>query len=301
MRLHNLALNLLVMLDTLLTERSVSETAQQMRLTQPAISNALSRLRQHFQDELLVQIGRKMVPTPFAESLSVPVHQALAELQRIATMRGSFDPATADRTFAIICSDFSFQMFLTHAIRELVQIAPNVHLMTFLTGDQAAELLNQGIADFCVNPSARMVPDQPGIPLFSEGFSCIVWDQNTLVGETLSREEFCSLGHVSTCLGPTNPSHMEQSSLDAQGLRRNIVVYAPNFTSVAEAVVGTNLLATVHTRTAAVYAQRLPLRIVKPPVVIEPFVEHLQWHRNKTADPGMVWMRDFLVRIAATI
>ena len=94
---------------------------------------------------------------------------------------------------------------------------------------------------------------------------------------------------------------MEQSSLDAHGLKRNIVVYAPNFTSVAEAIIGTNLLATVHTRTAEVYARRLPLRIVRPPVDIEPFVEHLQWHRNKSTDPGMVWMREFLVRVASTI
>jgi LysR family nod box-dependent transcriptional activator len=93
MRFHNLDLNLLVVLDSLLQERSVSQTAQELRLTQPAISNALSRLRLHFEDDLLVQVGRKMVPTPFAETLAEPVRQALDDLRRIVVTRSEFDPS----------------------------------------------------------------------------------------------------------------------------------------------------------------------------------------------------------------
>jgi LysR family nod box-dependent transcriptional activator len=301
MRLYNLDLNLLVVLDMLLTERSVSQTAQQMRLTQPAISNALARLRQHFQDDLLVQVGRRMVPTPFAESLAEPVHAALEELRRIATTRGEFDPASAERTFTIICSDFVFQMFLTHAIRELVREAPGIKLNCFLTNEYTAELLNQGKADFAIVPDARQCPDHPGVPLFSERFSCIVWKDNPLVGATLTREKYLELEHVSTCLGPSNPPHVEQASLDAHGLVRKIAVYAPNFTSVGEAVVGTHFIATVHARTAAVYAKRLPLRVLAPPVEIAPFVELVQWHKNKGSDPGVLWMRDFLVGCASKL
>lgn len=298
MRLHNLDLNLLVVLDMLLAERSVSLTAQQMRLTQPAISNALARLRQHFEDELLVQVGRRMEPTPFAESLAGPVHAALEELRKIATTRAEFDPATVERTFSIICSDYVFQVFLTHAIRQLASAAPGIRIKTFLTNDASAELLQQGVADFIITPEMRQVRDHPKTPLFSDRFSCIAWDKNPLVGSTISREKFQALEHVSTCLGPANPPHIEQESLDARGIVRKIAVFAPNFTSVPYAVIGTNYIATVHARAASMYAERLPIRVLPPPVDIASFVEVLQWHKNKGADPGVIWMRDFLVGCA---
>lgn len=301
MRLNKLDLNLLVVLDILLTERSVSQTAQQLRLTQPAISNALARLRQHFEDDLLVQVGRRMVPTPFAESLAGPVNRALAELQQIATTRAEFDPATAERSFTILCSDFVFQTCITAAIRELAGVAPGIRLTTFLTSEQSADQFHQGLADFAIVPESRAVPDHPGVPLFSERFSCIAWERNPLVGGSITREKYLELEHVSICLGPSNPPHVEQESLEAQGIVRKIAIYAPNFTSVPDAVVGTNYIATIHARTAALYAARLPIRVFPPPVAIAPFVELLQWHRNKGTDPGVQWMRDFLVRIAAAI
>lgn len=298
MRLHNLDLNLLVVLDRLLAERSVSQTALQLRLTQPAISNALSRLRQHFEDELLVQVGRRMEPTPFAESLQEPVHNALEELRRIATTRSEFDPLTAERTFTIICSDYVFQVYLTHVVRELGTAAPGLRLTTFLTSELSADLLNQGKADFIIVPEMRKVPDHPAVPLFSDRFSCIAWKENPLLGNGITKEKFLALEHVSTCLGPNNPPHIEQESLDAHGLSRKIAVFAPNFTSVPDAVVGTNFIATVHAKAAALYAKRLPIRVFPPPVEIAPFVEVVQWHKNKGSDPGILWMRDFLVRCA---
>jgi DNA-binding transcriptional LysR family regulator len=301
MRLHKLDLNLLVVLDMLLTERSVSQTALQMGLTQPAISNALARLRQHFEDELLVQVGRRMEPTPFAESLQGPVHTALEELRSIATTRADFDPATVERVFTIICSDYTFQVFLTQALRELAVEAPGIKVTTYLTSEGSGELLNQGKADFIITPEARTVPDHPSVPLFSDRFSCIAWTENPLVGATLTREKYLALEHVSTCLGPSNPLHIEQESLDAQGLTRKIAIYAPNFTSVADAVVGTNFIATVHAKSAVLHAQRLPVRVFPPPMEIAAFVEVVQWHKNKGSDPGVIWMRDFLVRCASKI
>lgn len=301
MRLLKLDLNLLVVLDMLLTERSVSQTAQRMGLTQPAISNALSRLRQHFEDELLVQVGRRMEPTPFAESLAGPVHMALEELRSIATTRADFDPATAERAITIICSDYVFQVFLAQALRELAAEAPGIKVTTYLTSEISGELLNQGKADFFITPEARTAVDHPSVPLFSDRFSCIAWAENPLIGATLTKEKYLALEHVSTCLGPSNPPHIEQESLEAYGLTRKIAVFAPNFTSVADAVVGTNFIATVHAKSAVLHAQRLPIRVFPPPVEIAPFTEVLQWHRNKGADPGVIWMRDFMVRCAGRI
>ena len=130
MRYHKLDLNLLVVLDKLLSLGNVSQTAQMLHMTQPAISMSLARLRAHFEDELLVQVGRKMVPTPFAESLRDKVREALSELEQIAMNRSGFDPATVSRTFSIVASDYVYQVFLTGALRGLHAQAPNVVVST---------------------------------------------------------------------------------------------------------------------------------------------------------------------------
>lgn len=301
MRFHNLDLNLLVVLDSLLQERSVSQTAQALRLTQPAISNALSRLRLHFEDDLLVQVGRKMVPTPFAETLTEPVRQALEGLRRIVVTRSEFDPAAAERTFTFICSDYVFNVFMTGAIRRLVTIAPRLKIVGLLTSDQSAPLLGEGKVDFMIAPDRKCDPAHPRAVLFTDRFACIAWKDNPLIGNTLSLEKYLELEHVSVTLGPHNPPHIEQQSLDDQGVGRNIVVHAPTFSSVAEAVVGTNMIATVHARHAAQFAERLPVKVLPPPVEIATFTENLQWHKNKEADAGTLWLRDFLIEHARTL
>ena len=299
MRLNKLDLNLLVVLDILLVERSVSATAARLRLTQPAISNALSRLRVHFEDELLVQVGRRMAPTPFAEALADPVHRAIAALENISSTRAEFDPTSAEREFSIMCSDFVFQTFLADALARLAKEAPGLSVTCLLTGEPAAEGFREGGIDFAITPQARIIPDQPSAALFSERFSCIAWRENPLVGSVVSRERYLELEHVCTCLGPNNPPHVEERALSAQGINRRIAVYAPNFASVPFAVVGTNRIATVHARTAELYSKLLPLKVFAPPVEIPAFVEFLQWKRSSAADPGAGWMRDFLIRSAA--
>lgn len=299
MRLNKLDLNLLVVLDMLLRERSVSQTAQIMNLTQPAISSALARLRSYFHDELLVQVDRRMVPTPFAAGLADPVRNVLDDLMRIATARSDFEPKLAERTFKFICSDYSYQVLLTSVIRQLTSVAPGVRITATLTNERNIDLLNQGKVDFIVLPMSRVTADHPTAPLFSEGFSCIAWSGNSVVGNSITREKYLELEHVSTCLGPSSPPTVEQESLDAQGISRKIVVYAPNFSSVPDTIIGTNYIATVHSRIAQLYARRMPIRVFPTPVEIAEFTEVLQWHKSNSADPGIIWMKDFLVHCAA--
>jgi LysR family nod box-dependent transcriptional activator len=301
MRFHNLDLNLLVVLDSLLSERSVSQTAQELRLTQPAISNALSRLRLHFEDDLMVQVGRKMVPTPFAESLAEPVRQALDDLRRIVVTRSEFDPSVADRTFSFVCSDYVFSVLLTGAIQKLATLAPRIRLQVLLSTDLTRGLLADGKVDFMVVPERRSDLQHPSAPIFTDRFACIAWAQNPLIGNVLTLEKYLELEHVSVVLGPHNPPHIEQESLEAQGVVRKVAVHAPTFNAVAEAVVGGNLIATVHARAAKLYAERLPIKVYPPPVEIANFTECLQWHKNKQADAGTIWMRDFLINHARDI
>ncbi|MFT4077615.1 MAG: LysR family transcriptional regulator [Asticcacaulis sp.] len=298
MRFHRLDLNLLVILDHLLQGRSVSETARILSLTQPAISNSLARLRTHFEDELFVSVGRRLEPTPFAKSLAEPVKTALEEIERIIITRSDFDPATAERDFTLVCSDYVYSAFLTRAIRELATVAPHINLLVLLNSDMTSPLLNEGQIDFLITPQGLTFPLHPHVPLFSDDFSCIVWDGNTEVGDSLTPEAYLNMRHVSVTLGPKNPKHIEQKSLDMLGIDRRIVVYAPTFNAVADTIIGTPYIATVHSRTARLFAERLPLRVLKAPVPIATFTECLQWHRNKDNDAGTLWLKEFLVNLA---
>jgi LysR family nod box-dependent transcriptional activator len=298
MRFHRLDLNLLVILDHLLQGRTVSETARQLSLTQPAISNSLSRLRVHFEDELFVSVGRRLEPTPFAKSLAEPVKTALAEIERIIITRSDFIPETAERDFTIVCSDYVYSAFLTRVIRKLAEVAPNINLLVLLNSEMTSPLLNEGQIDFLITPQGLTFPLHPHVPLFSDDFSCIVWSGNEGVGDTLTAEEYLSMRHVSVTLGPKNPKHIEQHSLDMLGIARRIVVFAPTFNSVADTIIGTPYIATVHSRTARLFAERLPLKVLKAPVPIATFTECLQWHRNKDNDAGTLWLKEFLVSCA---
>jgi LysR family transcriptional regulator, nod-box dependent transcriptional activator len=170
MRLHRLDLNLLIVLDILLAEQSVSQTAQRLSMTQPAISNALSRLRLHFDDDLFVVMGRRMVPTPLCESLAEPVRRIIAELSIIAAARPTFDPATADRTITIICSDYVFLVFLSEALCKLAVLAPSLKVRVLQTQESMAELLRSGRADFGIFPEQRLVDGLPHVAIFDDSF-----------------------------------------------------------------------------------------------------------------------------------
>ncbi len=301
MRLHRLDLNLLIMLDILIAEKSVSQTAQRLGMTQPAVSNALSRLRAHFDDELFVVMGRRMAPTPLCDSLAEPVRRIIAELSIIAAARAGFDPGATERTISIICSDYVFLVFLSQALRRLAVAAPNVKVRTLLANEGMSDLLRSGRADFGIFPEQRLVEGLPHATLFEDDFSVIAWTENTLVKEPLSTEQYLSLDHVSTSIGPTTPPHIEQESLDLYGIERNIAVYAPNFTGVAEVVLGTNYIATVHTRSAEIMSQRMPLKVMAPPVAIAPFKECLQWNPAMEIDPGIIWIKNYLIEIARAL
>lgn len=298
MRFHRLDLNLLVILDHLLQGRTVSETARILSLTQPAISNSLARLRTHFEDELFVSVGRRLEPTPFAKSLADPVKTALEEIERIIITRSDFDPATAERDFTIVCSDYVYSAFLTRVIRRLAEVAPNINLLVLLNSEMTSPLLNEGQADFLITPQGLTFPLHPHVPLFSDDFSCIVWSENKEVGDVLTAEAYLNMRHVSVTLGPKNPRHIEQKSLDMLGIDRRIVVFAPTFNAVADTIIGTPYIATVHSRTARLFAERLPLKVLKAPVPIATFTECLQWHRNKDSDAGTLWLKEFLVSCA---
>ena len=301
MRFHNLDLNLLVVLDALIAERNVSRAAARLNLTQPAVSNSLRRLRQHFHDELLVKLGRQMVPTPLAESLREPVRDALLHIRAIAESRPDFDPSMAEREFTIIASDYVAATLLTEATRRLADIAPNLCVHVLPVSERNALRLSQGDADLLIIPSDAVLPDHPHRLLFEDRFTCMVWSGNRAAKSPLSLTDYLAARHVVTAFDGDRTLTFDAVYLNERGYERTVAAILPSFNLLPLFVVGTANIATVLGRLARLYADSLPLRIVEPAIEFPVVSEHLQWHRNRENEPANRWLRDFLGEIAASV
>jgi DNA-binding transcriptional LysR family regulator len=160
MRFHGLDLNHLVTLETLLVERNLTRAAERHLLTQPAISNALTKLREYFGDELLQRNGREMERTPFAEVLLPTLRSALAQLQGVAMAKPGFDPATVERTVSILTSDYVAQVFLTEVIRHFIVRAPNITIAHVPMNAETISNFDAGEFDAMISPLGPLLHQQ---------------------------------------------------------------------------------------------------------------------------------------------
>ncbi len=293
MRFQNLDLNLLVALDILLEERNVSRAAARLHLSQSAMSGALGRLREFFGDELLVQVGRQMVPTARAEDLGHKVRDILLRIQSAVEAQPSFDPASARRTFRIVTSDYITEVLLADVVRRLKRVAPGISLEFTPPGTAMGDALQRGEIDFVITPDTHTQELHPKEVLFEETYCCVVWTGNTRVGNALSLERYLDLGHIGVYVSKQAPS-AEQIFLERVGHERRVEVSVPSFCTVPHLLVGTDLVATMHARLARLYARFLPLRILPPPLEFPPLVEMIQWSRYFEGDPGQTWMRELI-------
>jgi len=297
MRFHHLNLNLLVALDALLTETNVSRAARQCGLTQSAMSGALKRLRAHFDDELLVQVGRTMVPTTLAQNLTAPVRELLLEAQTVAMTRARFDPATSERRFVVMASDYVATVLLADLNRHLVKQAPRTSiLLRPITDDRTREDFDDGKVDFIILPERYLSTKHPREALFDDDWTCIAWAKNTAIGKELTLDRYLALGHVQTLLR-MGGMVFDDSFIMRLGHARKIAAVVPTFTLMPEFVVGTNLIATVFTRMAKIFAQRFPLKLFPPPIKIPPVSMSVQWHKSLDRDPSSLWMRGAIRQI----
>jgi DNA-binding transcriptional LysR family regulator len=298
MNLNRLDLNLLVALDALLVERSITRAAERLHLSPSATSGALARLREFFGDELLTQIGRRMVPTPLGESLQVAVRDSLLHVQATVEIRPQFDPRTSRRNFKIMMSDYVATVLMPRALQRLQSEAPGVTI-EMLTNVEPAEALSRGEIDFLILPKNFVRSDHPAQVLFEEEYVCVCWKGNTLVGDEISLKECLALGHVVARLGTQRPPTIDTWFFEKFGHARRVEVIATTFGSVPHMLVGTNRLSIMHRRLATVYGDFLPLKILPVPIEMPRLVEMIQWHQYRDRDPARLWLTEVLTAAAA--
>lgn len=293
---RNLDLNLLVALDTLLRERNITLAGKRLHLTQSAMSGALARLREYFGDELLVQVGRRMVPTPLGESLAEPVRNALLNIQATIATRTVFDPASSKRHFKLMMSDYAATVLMSLALPRIEALAPRVRVDVLSNDvDSPTEELERGSVDFLIMPERYLPKGHPNERLFEDEFVCIAWKDNPRIpAEGLSLETYLALGHVVVQFGTARGVMLDEWAVEGLGLERRVEVVVMNFTAVFPSIVGSQRIATVHRRHAQFYAQYLPIRLFDVPLQTPRLAEAMQWHRHFDADTAVLWMRSVL-------
>lgn len=190
MRYRRLDLNLLVALNVLLEECSVSRAAQRLNLGQSATSAALARLREHFQDPLLVPLGRGLQLTPLARQLAPKVRDVLDLAGELVETTADFDPARCERRFTLVASDYVAATLIPAVSRELRRLAPGASLVVRdlslpRDGDQVAEALEYRRSDLVIVPQRRINPAYPHIPLLDDELCCIVCAEHWPQGNDL--------------------------------------------------------------------------------------------------------------------
>lgn len=298
MNFHRLDLNLLVTLDVLLTERSVTRAAQRLNRSASATSEALGRLREFFEDELMTPAGRRMVPTPLGESLAEPLRQSLIQLRATVEARPTFDAGQSHRQFRLMLSDYVSTVLLPGVLRRLQQEAPYITIDLLPHLDEPWAALDRGEFDFLIVPDRFQQEGHPWEMLFRDDYVCAIWADNPLVGEHLSLAQFLELGHVRPSFGKQRAPAIEEWFFARFGHQRRVEVATTTFNSVPQLLVGTHRIATMHRRLAEYYAGHLPLRLLPPPVEMPPLVEVIQWHRYNQLDPGLKWLLGVLKEVA---
>jgi DNA-binding transcriptional LysR family regulator len=296
MRLDNFDLNLLVVFDILLEERSVTRAARRLNVTQPAISAALRRLRDSFQDELLVLHGKKMIPTQHALTLAPEVSAELVRLKGLLATSTRFDPAKSRRRFRINASDYITTVLLVPLVKELQRDAPGIRLDLSLPDSDSRIRLEAGEIDLLLTPDEFMEGDHPRELLFEERHVVVGWCKNPSLGSSMTLQQFLNCGHVAVRI--SDQDTFIEAILRKRFPERHIEVSAQSFIQAPWLLRGTQRLAVMHERLAKVTAPVLDLKIVEPPMDLPLMREMMQHHSTRSQDAGLTWLRQRIKQLA---
>jgi LysR family transcriptional regulator, nod-box dependent transcriptional activator len=299
MRFKRFDLNLLVVLDALLRQRSVTKAAQQLSLSQPAMSAALGRLREYFNDDILVQRGRQMVPTPHAQGLAPIVEKTLADLEALITASTVFDPATSQRTFRICASDYVTVVLLLPLLAELEKTAPKLRIEISSPSPAALPALERGEIDFLLTPEQYAAKEHPRVLLFEERHVVVGWNENPVLRVPLTEETFFEHGQVVIALSHA-PSFAEQE-MGELSRRRQIDIVCSSFLAVPWLLPNTRRLALMHERLARIMVEKHPLAIAPLPFAFPLMREMVQYHAARETDGGIQWLLQRILERAAAL
>ncbi len=300
MRFNKLDLNLLVALDALLSEQNISRAAEKIHLSQSAMSNALARLREYFDDELLVQVGRKMEPTPRAETLRDHVRDILVRIDATVAAQPEFVPAQANRLFRLFVSDYTMTTLMPHLFKLAYKQAPGIRFDLRPQIAYPHRVLERGEADILIIPKEYCSTEHPAELLLEETYCCVVWDQSPLAKGEMTNERYMAAGHVVVQVGEGQTA-LEDWFMQRLGVVRRVEASTYSFVSPAYLLAGTDRIATMHRRLAEEASHNLPIVLRDVPIAVPTMEQSMQWHKHRTSDPGLTWLRGLLREAVAAM
>ncbi|ADO50060.1 LysR family transcriptional regulator [[Enterobacter] lignolyticus] len=295
--LHRLDLNLLMTLNVLLAEHNVTRAAQRLNLSQPSVSVQLARLREIFNDPLLLPGPRGMQPTARADALREPLREALERLEQAVAPASAFDPQLAANTWRVSATDYMASAILLPAMETLRRQAPNTRLAVFeLNPAQIARQAERGDIDLVFHTRDGAPPSLHQRLLFRERYVLAGRAGHPALRRTPTLDAFCQLEHVIVSPDGGGFSAATDTALARLGLSRRVVLSVPHFLFMLETLARTDLVAVVPERLIPDAAM---LQVVAPPVEVEGFDMLMLWHERLHRDTGHQWLRQQLIRAVA--
>ncbi|KAB2386311.1 LysR family transcriptional regulator [Actinomadura montaniterrae] len=296
--LVNLDLNLLVTLDVLLRERNVTRAAEQLGCSQPTVSAALARLRRHFGDELLHRAGSRYELTPLAVQVAARTPPAVEGIRRVFDVRAEFDPATVEREFTIITSDYAVAVLGPIVARLVAERAPGVRLRMQQTGphvvDHATETLRT--VDGVILPHGFLA-DMPYTDLYEDRWVCVVARDNPAVGERLTLAQLREMPWVMLYHRPTAFAPAAQQ-LRMIGIEPRVDIVVDGFLQMPFLIAGSDRIALLQEQLARRIADAGGVRVLECPFDAVPLAEAFWWHPMYRSDVAHAWLRELLMEAA---
>lgn len=302
-------LNLLVYLDVLLREANVTRAAQQLGISQPAMSNSLRRLRQAFGDPLLVRTSDGMAPTERALALQPQVRDVLSRVERFVQPVHAFDPMTSEQVFRLMCSDYAEVTLLPDLLTVLRREAPNVTLDIMTPSDVTFHDVERGKIDLVINRFDELPNSFHQTVLWQDSFSCIIADDSDA---PLDLQHYLAARHVwvsKTGMGVgvgVDPADVQRlgwvdAALATIGEKRNIAVFTRHYLVAMQHALQQQLVATVPSKAARLMADTPGARILPPPFEIAPIDLTMAWSPLLHNNPGHRWIRQRFRDAAARV
>ncbi len=287
-------MNLFLVLEAIYNARNLTRAAEQLHITQPAVSNALARLRRSLDDPLFTRTPAGMSPTPLTESIMPKVQQALALLGTSLSEQRQFDPAGAQKTLRMSMNDMAETLLLPRLLERLQQLAPGISVESYyVPRDQLAKELAANTLDFGLDIPLATATQLQQQRLVNDRYLCMLRADHPLAEQTnLTLEQYLQLDHIHVSSRRSGPGLVD-IALNKLGRRRNIKLRVQHYRVAPLVVLRTDLALTV----PASLANQYPARLFELPFQIPQMDWHLLWHRNQHEDPANRWLRGQLMEL----
>ncbi len=291
--LRQLDLNLLIALDVLITEASVTKAAERLDLSQSAMSYSLKKLRTILDDDILIRTSREMEVTPYARQISDRLRQILEEIQATLLEKEAFNPATSSETFRIATSDYVEATIGVNLLPQLVAQAPNIRIrIKHLEKSTVMDALDNNEIDLAINPCLNLKSWQIEENLYQEEFVC-VFRGDDLITE-ISLADYLARSHILVSLRDDFQGEGDRI-LELQQQSRQVIWSTTHFMTVPFLLANSDCVALLPKRMAQRCAKAMNLKILPPPMPIEGFTVSMVWHQRHTNNLAHQWLRQQII------